>query len=474
MHGSATTPPTPPSPRRRRRTASPLLPAAAVAAGLLAPPVSAQVGAPDPTFGGDGVVTYDLDDADLATAVAARLDGTLLVVGSTQGATASSRDALVLRYAADGSLLASLQYFEQPFGCNAPESLYAVAPEADGRLVVGGYAQFGCSGMHERDFWLLRLEADGSGGARFDRPVFFGSYDDARGLAIQPDGRIVAVGVAGIGVTTGTYDFALARYHPDRTIDTAGFGTNGEVTVDFAGAYDSATGVALQADGKIVAAGFATVAGQRDIALARLLPSGTLDPTFGSGGRVTTDLDGFDDSAAAVAVLADGAIVVAGSSIAGDGVRDAVVLRYLSDGSLDPTFGSGGIATLDFGLRPAAVYRVLVQYDDKLVVAGSAQDGADATTGELAVARLLPDGDPDPSFDGDGSRTVDAVAGHGEIAVGLALQPIDGHLVAAGYSIESSGGDTLHDVALTRLVGDAGLLIFTDGFESGDTSRWSA
>lgn len=463
-----------PPPRRRRRGAIRSLLAAAVAAGLLASPLRAQVGAPDPTFGGDGVVTYDLDEADLATAVLARFDGTLLVVGSTQGSSPSFRDALVLRYAADGTLLASLQYFEQPFGCNAPESLDAIVREADGRLVVGGYAQFGCSGMHERDFWLLRLQADGSGGQRFDRPVFFGSYDDARDLALQPDGKIVAAGVAGIGVTTSTYDFALARYLPDRTIDTAGFGTGGEVTIDFAGDYDFAVGTALQPDGRIVVAGFATQAGQRDIALARLLPSGGLDPTFGSGGRVTTDLAGFDDSAGDVVVLANGAIAVAGSSVAGDGVRDAVVVRYLPDGSLDPTFGSGGVAVIDFGVRPAAVYEILVQYDGKLVVAGTAQTGADDATRELAVARLLPDGSPDASFDGDGVRTVDATPGQGDLAVAVALQPLDGHLVAAGYSVEVSGGDTFYDVALARLVGDAGLLIFADGFESGDTSAWSS
>ena len=90
------------------------------------------------------------------------------------------------------------------------------------------------------------------------------------------------------------------------------------------------------------------------------------------------------------------------------------------------------------------------------------------------MARLLPDGSPDPTFDGDGARTVDVVPGQEDVGVSIALQPIDGHLVVAGYTVEPTGGDPLNDAALVRLVGDAGLRIFADGFESGDTSAWSS
>src|SRR5206468_2228536 len=128
--------------------------------------------------------------------------------------------------------------------------------------------------------------------------------DEAFALAIQADGKLVVAGGASSTVTNN--DFALARYHPDGTLDPT-FGSSGTVTTDFAGGVDVARALAIQADGKLVLAGEAqTSIDSDDFALARYNPDGTLDSTFGSGGTVTTDFAGSGDEAHALAIQADG------------------------------------------------------------------------------------------------------------------------------------------------------------------------
>ncbi|HEX5880137.1 MAG TPA: delta-60 repeat domain-containing protein, partial [Actinomycetota bacterium] len=141
-----------------------------------------------------------------------------------------------------------------------------------------------------------------------------GGDDVARALAVQADGKLVAAGVA--PTATGS-DFALARYNPNGTLD-ASFGAGGTVTTDLIG---GANALVVQADGKLVAAG---VAGQ-DFGLARYNPNGTLDASFGAGGTVTTDIAGDSDAAQALAVQADGKLVAAGG--AGPG-GDFALARY--------------------------------------------------------------------------------------------------------------------------------------------------
>src|SRR5262249_22737625 len=160
--------------------------------------------------------------------------------------------------------------------------------------------------------------------------------------ALQTDGKLVAV-----GYTTsvwGSQDFALARYNADGTLDTT-FGTGGKVTTDFSGGNDLAYGVALQTDGKIVAAGDTTSGGGgKNIALARYNANGSPDTTFGSGGKVTTDVSGTDDVANDVVLQSDGKIVVAGYTITGGGKERFAVVRYTVSGSLDTSFNGTGIA----------------------------------------------------------------------------------------------------------------------------------
>src|SRR5262249_28255379 len=148
---------------------------------------------------------------------------------------------------------------------------------------------------------------------------------------------------------------------------------DGKVATDFGGLEDGAFGVALQADGKIVAAGWASVAGGADFALARYNADGTLDDSFGTHGKVTTDFASSFDVGEALIVRPDGKIVVVGSTSPTLGVIDFAVARYNADGTLDSGFGSGGKVTTDFGAEDTA-HAVALQADGKIVVVGGVRN----------------------------------------------------------------------------------------------------
>jgi uncharacterized delta-60 repeat protein len=308
----------------------------------------------------------------------------------------------------------------------------AVAIQGDGKIVAAGTTA-DVSGIS--DFALARYNTDGSLDTAFDgdgkvTTDFAGLSDEANAISIQGDGKIVAAGVARIGLN-GPQDFALARYNTDGSLDTT-FGGDGKVTTDFAGANDQAHAVAIQGDGKIVAAGLAG----SDFALARYNTDGSLDTTFGGDGKVTTDFAGPTDQAHAVAIQGDGKIVAAG--FAGSDF-DFALARYNTDGSLDTTFGGDGKVTTDFagsGSRDEA-HAVAIQGDGKIVAAGLA-----VVSGifDFALARYRADGSLDTIFSGDGKVTTD-FAGDFDVANGVVIQA-NGRIVAAGFA-----GD---DFALAR------------------------
>ena len=157
----------------------------------------------------------------------------------------------------------------------------------------------------------------------------------ANAVVIQSDGRIVAVGYSGNG---STYDFAIARYNTDGGLDTT-FDTDGKVTTAI-GSYNTAFAVALQSDGKIIAAGSAN-GSQMDFALVRYNTNGSLDTTFDIDGKVITAVGNFTDVAYSVAIQNDGKIVMAGYSSNGSN-DDFSLVRYNTNGSLDSTFDNDG------------------------------------------------------------------------------------------------------------------------------------
>ncbi len=249
--------------------------------------------------------------------------------------------------------------------------------------------------------------------------------DLAGAVAVQADGRLVVAGGASSG-------FALARYNSNGTLDTS-FGTGGKVTTDFGGLYQRATSVALQPDGKILAAGGTVVNQINDFALARYNSNGTLDTSFGTGGKVITDIEGVSAQAYSVAVQQDGEILVAGQANI-DGGYNFELVRYNGSGTLDASFGTGGKVTTDFGLLDqgfsyAQAYSLALQQDGKIVLAGQAFLGAG---NDFALARYNTNGTLDNSF-GTGGKVITDFATSNDGAHSVSLQP-DGKIVAAGMA----------------------------------------
>ena len=239
-------------------------------------------------------------------------------------------------------------------------------------------------------------------------------------MAIQGDGKIVAVGFA--GATTATRDFALARYNTDGSLD-ASFSGDGRETTDFADA-DEANGVALQPDGKIVAVGVAggvdSFGSNGDFALARYNTDGSLDTSFSGDGKQTTSLGG-SDFATGVAIQGDGKVVAVGFTHEFGSAEGFALARYNADGSLDTSFSGDGRQTTVFAGSGGA-NEVAIQADGKIVVVGSAPGG-------FALARYNTNGSLDTSFSGDGKQTT----GFAGAAHGVVLQA-GGKIVAVGDS----------------------------------------
>jgi uncharacterized delta-60 repeat protein len=268
--------------------------------------------------------------------------------------------------------------------------------------------------------------------------------DFAEGIAVSPDGSIVAAGAS-------SDDFAVARYAKDGTLDTS-FGGDGVVTTAVSPGFDEARAVAALPGGKVVAAGRAFTGADQDLALVRYTEDGDLDPSFGGDGVVATAVGGGTDEILALAPLADGKIAAAGRTFDGAGY-DFVVARYLPDGSLDPSFGGGGVVTTSFGADDRA-WGIAVQHDGKLVVAGHTCTPAGC---DFALARYEQDGSPDATFGGDGTIVTQPGPGTGG-AFAVAAAP-HGRTVAAG--LRCTGGDC--DFALVRYLPDGSLDTSFDG-----------
>jgi uncharacterized delta-60 repeat protein len=375
------------------------------------------VGTIDPSFNGSGKQTLDFPGGSVVgSAVALQADGKAIVAGTFQPSGAGTGSTFaVARFNADGALdtgFGSGGRVTLDFGqltSNAQAS--AVALQADGKIVVGGSVTVLASGRH--DFALARLTAagalDGTFGAGGTQTIDFGFDDFLTGLAIQPaDQKVVAAGHAD---QTGAASFAAARLGTDGNLDAA-FGSGGKELVPV-GTVGKANAVALQPDGKIVLAGATGPSGgPDDFAAVRLTAAGVPDASFGSGGTRTVDLGG-DDQANALALQADGKIVLAGSTtttVFGQPNPTFAAARLNPDGSLDAGFGSGGtvnLAGFDFGsLSQQATSRatgVVVDPANKILLAGPRghfqfQSTQPNTTNSFTLARLNPDGSPDISF----------------------------------------------------------------------------
>jgi uncharacterized delta-60 repeat protein len=404
---------------------------------VLAGAAGAAPGDLDPAFGVGGRVITDLGGAtDQAHAVVVQPDGKIVAAGFSSGP--ASRGALV-RYNPDGTLDPSfgtggIVLAVPPDPSYAPTVITALALQPDGKIVA-------VAPTERNNIFITRFNPDGTVDSSFRdgygwNALSASDQDYPFAVALRSDGAIVVGGM--IGSATGQ-DAAVFVLTADGHLDpTFGFRVIDRDVIDQAHA------VAVQPDGKIVAAGV-TCDGLHpcDFLLARLNTDGRTDTGFGTDGIVTTDfpLDPngpSGDIAEALLVQPDGKIVAAGTS----GPQGAhplgssfALARYNPDGSLDASFGSLGRVRTDFD-GPAYsddhAYAVLGRPDGTLVAAGTARTYLTGPqgSGDFALARYSPTGAPDASFGGDGTVTTDF--GADDVGLGAAAQP-DGKLVAAGY-----------------------------------------
>jgi uncharacterized delta-60 repeat protein len=394
----------------------------------------------DAGYGAAGLASASFPVPTAAEAVAVQPDGRIVAAGTANAATL---DFGVARWNADGAL-------DTAFGCASPpctgrttvpvltrtDSAHALLAQPDGRIVVAGGAVDGSTGQYPTA--IARLNADGTPDTTFGcasppclgRNVidFPGSVvSAANAVARQPDGKLV---VAGSSRPGSYFDFAVARFQANGTLDPdfgcATPGTcSGRTQFDMAGFDDEAFAVAVLPDGRILVAGEAGAVPDRyyDFAVIRLNANGTVDNTFGTAGRAFVDFGSvfpgtlYRDTAYAMHVQPDGAIVLAGrSQLSSGGANRFVVARLLADGSPDAGFGTAG--TVIVAAPDDAQARAVVGLaDGRLLVAGHYLNGA---TRDIAVVALTATGALDATFGASGVSTI-AAGARDDLAFSAAL-----------------------------------------------------
>jgi len=379
-------------------------------------------GSPDPAFGaGTGTISANLGDDEEVAGIAVQADGRIVGLGEINSA-APSPDPMLARFTSDGML-------DSTFGTGGVATL--PSPATQERIQAGvmtpdeGFllAGFRITPQVGTDAFLARFQEDGDvaldfgdqGVVEADLPEVLNAVANA--VVLQPDGKAIAVGTVG-------GDVGLVRYLADGSVDPA-FGDAGMVRHDIAGGSDDAVAATLQADGKLVVAVTNSLAGDDRIAVLRYGPDGVLDATFDGDGLALVPTSG-EMVTTSVLVQPDGAIVVAGFDPLGD--DDFLAVRLAADGSLDLTFGTAGVATVDFDGANDLVNKVLLQADGKLVLLGQSRTGSNI---DFALARLEANGALDSSFGTGGRTTTDFFFASNVISDGV-IAP-DGSIIGVGF-----------------------------------------
>lgn len=328
----------------------------------------------DTTFGTNGVITERVNTSSRGRAIAIQPDRKVLMAGETcrdVPELADECDALLVRYNHDGTR-------DNDFGTNGVvtynhsywDAVYGIALQPDGKIVVGGLSAD--ESLTSSEALLLRFKMDGTPDPTFgtNGMVVYsqGINDEIISVAVQPDGKILAGG----HTLNGPSDVLLLRYNPNGTLDT-GFGAGGVVKYD-GGSADYARKIALQADGKILVAGWTHEGIDDNVLLLRYNSDGTLDSLFGTNGVVRYDSRKYEQGWS-MAVQPNGKVLVTGR-VEDTDHSDVLLLRYAKDGALDASFGQGGVVRYDSGLKDGA-QSVAIASDGGIVVGAWFLDGSE-------------------------------------------------------------------------------------------------
>ncbi|MFA5432404.1 MAG: T9SS type A sorting domain-containing protein [Candidatus Paceibacterota bacterium] len=254
-------------------------------------------------------------------------------------------------------------------------------------------------------------------------------FDKAYSIAIQSDGKILA---AGYSHPINNYDFSVVRYNADGSLDNS-FGSGGKVTTDVVtGQSDYAYSIAIQQDGKIIVAGSSNTGTDCNWVLVRYNHDGTLDSTFNGDGKIVTSMSTGFDEALSLAIQTDGKIIVAGYSEPNR--KYFALARFNTDGSFDNSFGTNGKLTTAVGTYSDNATSVAIQSDGKIVAAGNSSDGG--ISYGISLARYNSNGILDTSFSDDGKLTY-FYSSMGIMISSLVVQP-NGKIILGGMSTNAN------------------------------------
>ncbi|UJA18842.1 hypothetical protein HJD18_00570 [Thermoleophilia bacterium SCSIO 60948] len=419
----------------------------------------------DSGFSTDGRARVDFGAPDRPGGIATDRRGRVVVVGtSAEGARAGFDNFAVARLRPGGGLDRSFSGDgRRTLDLGHEDSAYAVAIQPDGKILVAGETGFyedGGSPTYSYRFAVARLERDGridrSFGRRGTREIEIdpGGGDAAFDVALDGRGRILLAGESGSGSDALQPSlFALTRLDAAGDLDRS-FSGDGIAEVQF-GDYAVAKDVELDSLGRIVLAGYGASDVPRagaDIALARFLPDGTLDPSFGDDGRVTAAPGplAYAESAAALSVGADDELTIAGQFAPSfDGPADdtdMIVARFAEDGAPDASFSGDGFRRLDL-LGGYDSARGLLPRGSGLIVGGDVASGARGARTRLGFRALRASGRIDRSFAGDGTMTVRAAASSADLRMSDLTRRGDRILSLNG--VDASGSDA--DLSVVQL-----------------------
>lgn len=239
--------------------------------------------------------------------------------------------------------------------------------QADDKILLVGVVNM----MDTANIAMARYTAEGNRDLSFSSDGIvisdFGPYvEDAYSVTLTPDGKIVLVGCGFTG-TDYQWDFLVARYNSDGSLDLS-FGENGRVYSNLSANSEFAYAACIQEDGKIVAAGYEYET--LDFVLMRFNTDGSLDNSFGTGGKLITDIDHVINMAYCLAIQPNGKIIAAGYTQYTSANMDITLVRYNPDGSLDNTFSVDGKVVTSFSDYTDVAKAIALQSDGKILVAG--------------------------------------------------------------------------------------------------------
>ncbi|MCA9591450.1 MAG: hypothetical protein KC657_39415, partial [Myxococcales bacterium] len=395
----------------------------------------------DPTFGNGGMVVlaYPNETAN-AKAVVVQPDGRIVVGGEK---TSTAEGFALVRLLANGTLDTTFGtggLVETKVG-NTSHVLRALALQPDGKILAAGYTRFVGQNF---DFAVLRYASDGTldptfGTAGIVLTDFTTRTDQAMAMALMADGRILVAGQT-LSDDLTVAEMAFARYNPDGSLDTT-FGSGGRATVDVRGTPDQARGIVPLPGGKILAAGTSRdpAVSRTDMVAVRLNADGALDTTFGNAGFFLTNFGGPGSHTAQAIVIDSAGRPLLGGFYGTTAPRDFIAIRLTAAGAFDATFGDGGVATADFQGRDDNGSALLVEQGDRYVLAGSSLPASPTPEPRMALSRHLPTGALDPTFGTTGRALVPLPIGYsGTPIAGAALAPC-GVVVVGGWNDDALG-----------------------------------